>query len=229
MKVGATIGQILAPANQRSVAAGSTSFAELLASGRSVSSIRSQRAFGFSETGLLGALRPVESAGTARAQQAIEAPQDFVRQPTDSGRIVDRSEAISRFNRPAILAGQSKVVPAEVVRFSGNVETQTPSMIQVGQSRNVGKPANYLGIPISGTPTSPAERKQMAEKRKRLLTLSGPDDGLIISIREFDDDENQDVGLFFAFFAISSQFGMTLSAIRFNKSKFDLNFESRRV
>lgn len=229
MKVGDTFNLVPTQASQRTVGTATTSFATLLASGRSVVSIRSERAFGFSETGLLGATRStnVNAAPNARPR-AFEASELPRAQSTQARSPNDRKSQPA--NGPVVKGSSG---PESAITDRANVQPsargKSPSAASHGHPSKTDSRSNYSKSPQRSSLIINADRWLPAEKRQRRLLLSGSDDALSISIHEFSNEEHQESELFFVFSTVAQQFGMTLSFIRLQKLGFNLKLESGRV
>lgn len=229
MKVGDTFNLVPTQATQRTVGAATTSFATLLASGRSVSSIRSERAFGFSETGLLGATRSTDVKGSPSVRPRAFEASELPKTQSSQARSFNDSKQQSAAGRVAVASVGPELATTDRAHALTDTRGKTPLAANYGQpSRTDSRPHNSKALQRS-SPIINADRRFPAEKWQRRLSLAGPDDALSISIHEFSNEEHQESELFFIFSTVAQQFGMTLSFIRLKKFGFNLKLESGRV
>lgn len=197
--------------------AASTSFAQLLASGQSVRGIRSERAFGFSETGIFGASRFSEPAKNAPAAHADK-------------NMVSKEPAMLSQNAISSSVGQQRYARVNMSLYSAQLLSPAhPSQPVLGQTHSLrissaakpGQPKfemTFAGVQKIATATAPqaAIRWKRAGKRHAELTLSGADDALRITIDRSDIEMEEVASLNTSFFFVAQQYGMILQSVRLN-------------
>lgn len=214
MKISSSLG-LAQPTSFAQLPTSSTgSFAALLASGRSVNQIRSERAFAFSETGLFGATRlskqlnatpagsvagPVRAATSLRPAQAETGTVSRVR--LDSIGLQSNSVQAGT-SRPLLLNGLR--FDATKVATHNSISFKTVSYCNTNRN---------MSLPIEG-PQCPKNIRHLVEQRKRYLAISGSDDALCVSISEFVVNCCEQNDLYVAFFSTVHQFGMNLESVR---------------
>lgn len=211
----------------KAVTRGSDSFATVLASGRSVQSIRNERAFGFSETGILGAPRKLPGESSAQYSSMNRA------QKID---LQASAQAKTMYS-----ATSSKVTTP---RMRDAVSSQTPTLpdqASMPQSKakifrqNIG-PVEFAPIQRDEAPTrdrtgaAPLLAKHCGARpeRKRVLAVYGPDDALCINVDGIDTKNQNLEELLEAFVLASMEFNMTLRTVSVNNNRFILISDSLR-
>ncbi len=195
--------------------AGSTSFAQLLASGQSVRGIRSERAFGFSETGIFGASRFSEPAKNVPTAAAGKDP--ISKEPAHLAQ-----DAIS-----SSVGGKRNAGINTTLNSAQLLSPAHPSQPVLGQSNSlrissVAKPVQakfemtFAAVQklATATPLQAAVRWKQAVKRRAELTLSGADDALRITIDQSDIETEEAAALNASFFFVAQQYGMILQSVR---------------
>lgn len=216
MKISGALGLAPPAALARPPAASSAgSFASLLASGRNADSIRSERAFGFSETGLFGAERSSKggsgrNASSDRGNVLVDASPKPALMETSVGSgpqsrvaALSASPARSGTIAPPAYTGPSSMT---VVRFL----PQNAARPDIG-SRSKADPLAKL--PFDGANFT-INTALLREQRKRQLAISGPDDALCVTVAAFGTQDCEQDGLFSTFFSTALQYGMTLGSVR---------------
>jgi hypothetical protein len=222
-------GQLANIAQQRSMTANghsATSFAEVLASGRSAEGIRSERAFGFSETGLLGAARFGATDGSGVAPPTRNNHQIFSRQqrpPSDTGpAFTERTQTLQPRTTGISKSGGGTYNAAAV---STRALPTLSDGVALGQKvRDFDALAKHRDGPAGKAMfLSPVSRPRH-EPRRRKLTIEGTDDGITINIRLEKGDETGIDYLVSQFYPICWQFGVTLNAVQLFGSSKDFAF-----
>jgi hypothetical protein len=216
MKVDA---QLANPALQRSATGQgqpATSFAEVLASGRSAEGIRSERAFGFAETGILGAARFSDATGARTAAPTSgNAPPPLAQQSKASeampapGKQSQISQTITT-GRPTSTGRANSFAAASTATFAAMPQGATSGHPQPSFQASLKHPGRQLGKAQFLSPVA-APRP---DARRRKLTLQGADDGISINIRLDKDEEAGGDYLLSRFYPICWEFGVTLNAVQ---------------
>jgi hypothetical protein len=229
MKVEAQLGNPLQQRSANGAGQSAISFAEVLASGRSANGIRAERAFGFAETGLLGAARFRSTSGSGNTlpppsnnqlSHAQQGQMSNARPTLGKQAQIQQSRATGRsasdggvHKATAASTGVQTVLPKDAA-FSQS----TPSF-QVSSKRldrSASKAAFFYPV-----------ARPRPDERRRKLTLQGKDDGLCINIRLEKDEEAGGDYLLSRFYPICRQFGVTLNAVQLfgvdKESVFSMN------
>lgn len=193
------------------------SFAALLATGRTISSIRDERALGFSETGLIGAPRSAKDERTARSDRAMKGP--------DQG-ISTRRESSTR---PAVhfVDGQEEHVSTSV-HDRGRLSSLNRSSEMPGiRSHQFHEPPNAAPFTIWSQESfeynaqwsgqiRPWVRRLRALRVRRGVNVSGT--GEIVDVNAFDAglDKDQYDAVIENFLATALHFSVTLGTVKLN-------------
>jgi hypothetical protein len=192
------------------------SFAEVLASGRSAGGIRSERAFGFAETGILGAAR-FSSATGARAAAPVSGnvPPPLVQQrqegeakpaPTKQAQMLQARKTASSASIGRTSAAATVSTTMFPVLSQGLASGQLQPMLHAS-AKQPGQQASKAQFLLPVIPPRPGPRR-------RKLTLAGADDGISINIRLDKDEEAGSDYLLSKFYPICWEFGVTLNAVQ---------------
>lgn len=215
MKIGASIGLAQQAAVSRSATGSTTgSFAAMIASGRSVDSIRSERAFGFSETGLFGAARilkqeggkaPELTAGNAHAESNSKSSRI---DPTLRNRLKSdvptQSGKAKEFDARSVLASIERPKAAEALAYLA--PSRSGSLINARAIQFTKQRFNIQHFTCN--------TESMFKKRKSSVVVSGPEDALSVTVGPVDLEHVEQHALISAFFSTVRQYSMTLASIR---------------
>jgi hypothetical protein len=201
-----------------------TSFAEYLSGGKTVRKIASGRAFGFSETGLLGAYRapltpdaprvgtsvavsaaaPSVSLGNAHSSQQSERNVDREQSVSIAANIVsDISLFDGRLRRAPDKPFGDLILQTKLTCSTGELCRQSSDLgnVRIGHARRTSDPE---------TPSFMLMRKQA---RALTLTLAEDDDGVIVSASTGDSFTVDSDEITYRFCLVAQQFGVTLNKV----------------
>lgn len=193
------------------------SFAEMLASGYSVDAIRSQRAFGFAETGIMGAPRPVSRpAPEPGAVKVASSPSTLAPGSAPATDTLSRTSIRHTAFAPGIRAGPSGGTVAARTGVLPNARPAAYSLAQPMQSRQVpsGSVAGLYGTIAANPHFRDIANASKRNFRRRQLTLTKAPDGIAVDIRLDGGEEVDETRLFTMFLPICWQFGVTLTSVR---------------
>lgn len=209
---GPTLGQ--AP-SQTSGQSPGRSFAEVLATGKTVSEIRSERALGFSETGLFGVSRAQQHAASGILESKSSPPM-----------LVGRSPA-SEFARPPARPPVPVARTAPITDRSSEPESQI--LPARAQARSTGlAPDGNIARPVTQSlrftlQASRAVAKlpfPIAQRRKRVdaLEIIGADTSLTVIVNDAGD-QSESAALLRAFVQLASAFGVTIKSVMLDRAR----------
>lgn len=218
MKISESVAPSVTSRSNHALRASRSSFSELLASGRTAQSIRSERAFGFSETGIFGAPRPV--GGERDAPKSPLLPQrEFDGAARHGAAKKHQSISAYQFDTPAKAVGvHSKQI------FYGAVLKSGFNWATLKLSVSSYQPATYPRMLYSQLHAEHASVGKLvtpiydASNRRTKLSISGQDTEISVFVNEAIDGESDMAALFSTFFTVAQQFGMTLSSVRLSYS-----------
>ena len=228
MKVdGAPTGPIAVPARSQDQSPGqpfrqspggspSQSFAEVLAAGKTVAEIKSQRALGFSETGLLGGSRaqPPAVLGTLKTR-AMPSPE-LVGRSAASGLAKLPSRPPGPVARTAPLSNRSAEPGLQVVPDQAQARSTG-----FAPDRNTTKPVTQSRRNIVQTRTIAATLpNRQRRKRTDSLEIIGPDTALTVIVNDAGD-EAASAALLLAFAQLASALGVTIESVVLDRRKID--------
>lgn len=226
MKVDAPLVNPALPRSSTGLGQPSTSFAEVLASGRSAESIRSERAFGFGETGLLGAAR-FSTTSTARFTASTSGnvlPSFAPRHQTSEAWTVAGMHApmpsVTKTSSPSSAGPGRPVAATPTNSLSASPQGIAELWSQTNSQPSSGQPAGRGGKAPFGAPLAPPRPDQ----RRRKLTVHGADDDIAVNIRLNEDEEVNGEYLLSRFYPICREFGVTLSAVQIFECKAESAF-----
>lgn len=205
------------------------SFAEVLASGRSVDTIRGERAFGFAETGILGASRRANSLEAGRASEARPtfARLPLLTQERRSGRRV--FDFLGQRPSPLIAKGSSSSPQTfgQIITERANRLANGPFQLQAKNFWPQFHSVSSARSTIIGLPLREAiAHKRKPDFRRGKLSLMGSTQGLSIGVRLGNGEQVEEEDLYTKFYATCWQFGVTLEAIQLFVEFPESNFHS---
>jgi hypothetical protein len=216
MKVDAQLANLSSQRSATGLGQSAMSFAEVLASGRSAEGIRSERAFGFAETGILGAARFSAATG---ARAAAPASSNALQPVAQQSRASEAMPAPGKQSQ--ISQARATGSPTSTGRANSFAAASTATFAAMPQGATSGpvQPRFQLSSTQLGPQAGKAQfhlpvAAPRPDARRRKLTLHGADDGISINIRLDKDEEANSDYLLSQFYPICWEFGVTLNAVQ---------------
>lgn len=198
----------------------SQSFAEVLAAGKSVSEITSQRALGFSETGLFGVSRADETTIRGAANgKAPPPPETFVRNPA--------SEFAKPPSRSPGATAQTESINHLASELGSRARSHQDNARSTGfaPDTNAPKPATHSRRAIVQPPKVAAKApllKRQRRKRADPLEIIGADTALTVLIDDAGD-EPESASLLLALAQLAGVFGVTIQSVVLDRRRVDFS------
>jgi hypothetical protein len=207
---------------QRNVSEGRSglSFAQLLASGHSVGSIRNERAFGFSETGIMGAGRfSSQAEKPAVSNRILQTGQDvrelIAAKANTAAATFKSSPSESAFSKGVGAKGITGVgkmaAPQSLVMAQSSQSTHNASIALPRPSRSSLSQALINGPQQMAAYC--ATRRQKSNRNDLELSIIEENHSISINVRHGGDDQGDEDALFSEFYTICWQFGVTLKTV----------------
>lgn len=224
MKIdGARPGPIAVPARPSSQSPGrpssqapGLSFAEVLAAGRTVSEIKSQRALGFSETGLFGISRAQPPAVPGALKAKSMPPLELVGRSPASGLAKPPSRPPGPVARTAPINDRSsepgsQVAPERTQARSTGVALDRDTSKSATQSRRNPDQAPRIAAKVPFP---------IRQRRKRIdaLEIIGADTALTVIVNDAGDQSGS-ASLLIAFAQLASALGVTIRSVVLDRGK----------
>lgn len=200
------------------VARGATkSFSEILATGKTVASIRSERAFGFGETGIFGAHRNSASVQSTMTTKLLTA--SLATTPLASSQIspalLSAQGTAPPVSRPPLPDRSSHLLSSASAKADKSAWQHTCG-ISHHRRPPAGSSSRSAALPAQAVLTASPKRRKLFDLQ---LIDSGDQTEIVISTNHRPTNTTND--MFIIFFQVAAQFGVTLSAIRLNGTKID--------
>jgi hypothetical protein len=189
-----------------------TSFAQILAAGQSIEAIRSERAFGFNETGMMGAARqmPTRSAGLQKSFTGHQPLNDKANNSLAKLLVRNHNSPVTaKIIEAGADAGIGQVTTPELIADDSPILLRDAKLNVANQPHRINA---KMGVSIANTQATAMRMKRDYMQGK--LALSGPDDGITISLVDDSINQNNYDSFFANFYQICQQFGVTLKVVR---------------
>ena len=189
------------------------SFAEILTKGRSIESIRSERAIGFDETGIFGASR------TTKAPHPV--PQSFRQQAASAANLMQPQTAKSQREIPS----KPDVIIQRVLRLNTAPNALPPPVAIRGSIMRpsiAALPSTFLVsiVNCSGLVAAPLEKRRAKmepkSRHKPTVFLNEDDNGIQVIVTGNLSNDLICEELVANLFLVASQFNVTLKAVTLN-------------